>query len=136
MSLSKQRLEKQRRTKGSGFSTTFRLEEVFEAANRASGEALQQGARVITAQAIKNVRKLKLKRPGGYGRVPGYVATQIKTGPTRAKGKPAGSIVLGHPGFQVEYGTNRNRERLFLHRAVQDKKWEVLNILKGNPINE
>jgi len=114
----------------------WRGNDVLRIVERASGAALQKGARIITAAAVRNARKHKLKRPGGYGRTPGYVARNIKTGPTRAKGKPAGSILIGFPGFQAETGTRgrgrakRSKALNFLHDAVRDRKGAVLEALK------
>jgi len=55
-------------------SIKWQGDDVLALANKASGEALQKGARIITAQAIRNVRKQKINRQGGYGRKPGFVA--------------------------------------------------------------
>ena len=118
-------------------SIKWQGDDVLALANKASGEALQKGARIITAQANRNVRKHKINRQGGYGRKPGFVAKQIEPGPTKANGKPVGSVMLHFPAFQVEYGVKHYRTGKkttplrFLWNAVEQKKNAILQALKG-----
>ena len=94
-------------------------------------EAYRRGARAVTAQAIRNVRKHKLKKPGGYHKTPGAMARQIKTGPTKALGKPAGSVLLHWPGLPAEFGTKRSKPLHFLKKAVETKKDVVLKAVRN-----
>jgi len=103
-----------------GVDAHLRITDLLSAIDGASEKALNAGAKVIAAAAIRNVAAHKLSRPGGYHKTPGAMQEQIRTGPTKARGKPAGSIVLGFPGMQVEYGTKRSTAVHFLKDAVTD----------------
>ena len=120
--------------RGEGITFDWRGEELVKAAAKATGRALQRGAQIISDEAIKNVAKHKLKKRGGYGKVPGYLQTVIGTGPTSARGESVGTVLVGFPAFQVEYGTRRSKKVYFLHDAVQSKKWEVLEALKDETL--
>ena len=114
----------------SGVTINIDDTELLRKLGRAEADAFGYGARQLTSRAIANVAKHKLARPGGYHKTPGAMQQQIHTGPTQARGEPAGSVVLEFPGFQVEFGTRRSKPLRFLKKAQRQLRADVHRAIK------
>ena len=113
-------------------------EDLIERVNRAGGEGMARGARIL-GEAVKwRLAGMATEQPGGWGWWkmkwgPGYMARETRWGKFQTGTGFTGGFVrlLGGVWHLVEFGTGSSRPRPFLKPTIADKKAAILTAVIG-----